>query len=106
AAFRHALLAGMFGAIAALPVVSAVAPPVRIAIRAARGRNFPAPVVRPGAGAPIVIRPAGAPTIPPYPGRPLSDLLLTCWIAGTALTLAPVGLGLAQIRRLRRSGLP
>ena len=77
AAFRHALLAGTFGVLLALPLVSAVAPPIRIALRVIRARNLPAPIARPsGATSPIVMIPAGVPAMPQSSRWAVSDLLL------------------------------
>ncbi|HXB70119.1 MAG TPA: TonB family protein [Candidatus Acidoferrales bacterium] len=114
AAVRHALLAAAFGVLLVLPIASIVAPPVRIAVPAAppertapalagatRGATLAIPPVapeHPGVGVtPVVPRPAGL--LP-------SALLLTAWIAGAALFLLPVVMGLRQVRWLRRSALP
>jgi TonB family protein len=110
AAVRHALLAAAFGVLLALPVASIVAPPVRIAVpAAAQERTVPA-----FAGAPIAISrvaPAHAsvgvaPVVPRSAGFSPAALLLTGWIAGMALFLLPVVMGLWQVRSLRRSALP
>jgi len=107
AAFRHALLAGMFGVLLALPLVSAVSPPVRIAVRLAQARNLPALRAMPGGAAPPgFITRSSIPARSQAPGWQVPDLLMACWIAGTALFLLPVGVGLRQVRRLRKSGLP
>jgi len=83
AAFRHALLAGMFGVLLALPLVSAVSPPVRIVVRLAQARNLRTLRARPGgAASPIVIARPGVPATPQPPGWTVSDLLAVCWIAG------------------------
>lgn len=110
AAVRHALLAAAFGVLLVLPVASIVAPPVRIAVpAAAQERMAPAfsgakdavPPVAPAhtsvGDTSVVLRSA---ELSP------SALLLTGWIAGTALFLLPVAMGLWQVRRLRRSALP
>src|SRR6202011_3290482 len=82
-------------------------PPVRIAVRMIQARNLPAPIARPGgATSPIVMIRPGVPAMPQSSPWSVSDLLVVCWIAGTVLFLLPVGLGLRQVRRLRRSGLP
>ena len=107
ASFRHALLACMFAVLLALPLVSAVAPPIRIAVRLMQARNLPAAAARPGsAGAPVAMRMSGVPPVSRPTARPVSDLLVAAWIAGIVMFLLPIGVGLRQVRRLRRSGLP
>jgi uncharacterized protein (TIGR03435 family) len=109
AAVRHALLAAAFGVLLALPVASLVAPPIHIAVLdAAQQRTVPAfaagsavePVAPPRATVGVTQ------TVPRSGGLSLSTLLLTAWIAGTALFLLPVAMGLWQVRSLRRSALP
>lgn len=117
AAVRHALLAAMFGVLLMLPLVSAVAPPLRIPVNiAARTRPVATLTAAPGAiplTAPAHPSIGVAPVVPPVVTRPagrqrgaalsLSTILLTGWIAGTVLFLLPVITGLWQVRRLRRS---
>jgi len=105
AAVRHALLAGAFAVLLALPVASVVAPPVRIAVPART-------VSRSSAGAIdaiSVIAPDAGPGVPPANSRSwtlsTSALLLAGWIAGAMLFLLPMAIGLWQVRALRRSGL-
>jgi TonB family protein len=106
AAVRHALLAGMFGVLLALPLVSAVAPPIRVVVRALQTRNLPNPIARPGrATTPVAIARPAFPAMS-QSSRWSADLLVVCWIAGAVLFLAAVPAGLGQVRRLRRSGLP
>lgn len=109
AAVRHALLAATFGVLLALPAASLVAPPVRIAVADAAPKRI-APAFPRAAGAiPAASARAGnggAPAVPRSSPLSLTDLLLAGWIAGTALFLLPVLLGLWQVRRLRRSAFP
>jgi TonB family protein len=108
AAVRHALLSATFGVLLALPVASLLAPPVRIAVSTAAAERMPAL-----AGAIQAVPPAAAaqPTVGVSPvvsgsaGLPLSTVWLSGWIAGTALFLLPVAMGLWQVRSLRRAAL-
>src|SRR5258708_36382266 len=62
AAFRHALLAGIFSVLLALPLVSAIAPPIQIAVRLAQARHLPMPTTRSDRPtSPIIITPANLP---------------------------------------------
>jgi TonB family protein len=104
AAARHAILAGTFTAIAALPLVSLVAPPVPIAVRLARAAS-PNPLPK-TPQAPIVTYPAGKAPVAPVPRYSTADLLLAAWAAAAALFLIPVAAGLWQIAKLRRTAVP
>jgi bla regulator protein blaR1 len=109
AAVRHALLAAAFGVTLVLPIVSLVAPSVRIAV----------PVFESRAVLPLSSTGDAPPSVPPtYADRPvtpassqmsrlsLSVILLAGWMSGVALFLLPVVIGLWQIRSVRRNGLP
>jgi len=111
AALRHALLVATFGVIPVLPIASILAPPIRVAVPI---------IVRSRATLPppedsIDALPSGSPTDAGVRTTPaisqtwrfsLSDLLLGGWIAGTALFLIQLAIGLGQVRSLRRSGSP
>jgi TonB family protein len=122
AATRHAMLAAAFGVLLMLPIASIVAPAVRIAVPSAARERIAPPLAgaigtiptvvpaHPGVGVTSVVpRSAGL-----SPSALRSALLLTAlvtalftaWIAGTALFLLPVAMGLWQVRSLRRSALP
>jgi TonB family protein len=105
AAMRHAVLAATFGVLLGLPLVAAIAPPLRIAMRLAtiavppspNGTKFvPLPVVtaRQAAVAPGASATSGV------------DWWLVVWMAGAGGFLVPVIVGLRQVSRLRRSGMP
>ncbi|MGO9256928.1 MAG: M56 family metallopeptidase [Bryobacteraceae bacterium] len=110
AAVRHALLAAAFGVLLLLPVASIVAPPVLIAVPALAGQRIvPAFAGTTGAIPPVAPAPASlgvASVVPGSAGLSPYFLLLAGWIAGTALFLLPVGMGLWLVRWLRRSALP
>ena len=110
AAVRHVLLAVAFGVLLVLPIASIVTPPVRIAVPAAAQERI-VPTFAGAIDAIPSVAPvhaiAGVPFAVPRPaGLSLSALLLTGWIAGAALFLLPVVIGLWQVRSLRRSALP
>jgi uncharacterized protein (TIGR03435 family) len=95
----------------ALPVASLVAPPVRVAAPLmALDRTAPPPLAGAiDALAPVAPADAGersTPAIPRALRLSTSALLLAGWIAGAALALLPVAMGLWQVRLLRRSALP
>ncbi len=109
AAVRHALLAASFAALLALPLASILAPPIRIAVVQPEPRRAAHTV---GSAA---IPPAAARAAAPEDAGngaswlqrlTLSNLLLAAWIAGAALFLVPVAVGLWQVRSLRRTALP
>jgi TonB family protein len=99
AALRHALLAAAFGVILLLPIVSAIAPSIRILLPAEASQTTVKPaLVRNASGVTAMVsRPVRFSAI---------DLLFTGWIAGVVLFLIPMATGLWQLRALRRSGLP
>jgi TonB family protein len=111
AAVRHALLASAFGVLLVLPIASIVAPSVRIAVPGAAQDRIVSPLLAGAREAIPPVAPArpivGVTTVVPRSaGLSLSGLLLTGWIAGTALFLVPVVTGLWEVRWLRRSALP
>ncbi|HWC98961.1 MAG TPA: TonB family protein [Candidatus Sulfopaludibacter sp.] len=101
ASLRHALLAATFAALAALPVVSVLAPPLRVTLRPAAAQTLPAAMLV----APLP-RMASRPVPASRPVFSMVQLLEAAWLAGVALFLAPMLLGLRQVRRIRRSALP
>jgi len=109
AAVRHAPLAAAFGVLLLLPAASIVAPPVRIALPAAAQKRT-APALREAAAIPPAAPPhtsADVTSVIPRSAPISPSALWTAgWIAGTALFLLPVIMGLWQVRSLRRSALP
>ncbi len=104
AAVRHALLASTFGVLLALPLVSLLSPPIRIAIALAQPRSEFA-----AASTVYTVAEEGAraETSSFRPDRlPLSSLLLALWGGGVAIFLLPVGVGLWQVYSLRRAASP
>lgn len=110
AAVRHALLAAAFGAALLLPVASVLVPPVHVEMRAAVANRVSAEPGLAGGVAqipPVRMTDEGAiraRALPESARVSLPDLLLTTWIAGVAIFLAPLAIGLWQIRLFRRSG--
>jgi len=110
AAVRHALLSVVFGVLLALPVVSLVAPPVRIVVRtAAQARTVAIPLAGATGGLADVTAARAGVLDAPAVSRPwslsTSAWLLIGWIGGVILLLLPMLLGLRQVRSLRRAGV-
>jgi bla regulator protein BlaR1 len=119
AAVRHLILVAAFAVLALLPAATAVIPAVPVPVRFLA---VPATVV----GAPptplnltgealetleTLSFVAGRPSEPrtssrTWPVLSTSTMLAIVWLAGVICCLAPVVLGLWQIRRVRRHGLP
>jgi TonB family protein len=107
AAFRHALLAGTFGVLLALPLVSALAPPIGIVVPGSPLRNSAKPIAASGRTAALAAaQKRGIPADSHSARWSIADLLAALWIAGIAVFLLPAAAGLRQVLRLRRSGLP
>src|SRR5262245_19504549 len=112
ASIRHVMSAMAFVVLLTLPLVAAVAPahPVMMPI------VDPVPMATPVPALPVLDVPATvAPTAgaSPAAGRDhppvnlsVSTVLLTVWVGGTALVLLPMLQGFAQLRRVRRNGVP
>ena len=111
AAFRHVLLAASFAVLAALPIAP-FAVPSMVAIPIAPPTEAIAPALefmtdvmgpapaRDGSPSPVAQTPRAF-TMPSA-----STLLLTGWIVGAICFLAPIAIGLWQVRAIRRSALP
>ena len=110
AAVRHMMLAASFAALLALPAASLLVPPVRIAV--ARQADAPPSV----ASAIDVTQttapaPAGDAVAPSSTSQltehevPLYDLLLAGWIAGAAVFVLRMIVGLRGVHLLRRSSM-
>jgi len=111
AAVRHAFLAAAFGVTLLLPIASLLVPPVHLGVPVVEDRAAGAqPLVSGGEQSPpiLVTDDPDARVLPAPPSSKfsLSHLLLAVWIAGCAIFLLPVVIGLWQIRLIRRSGLP
>jgi uncharacterized protein (TIGR03435 family) len=112
AALRHVLLAAGFAMLLLLPAVSTIAPVVAVTVPAALQNTidpFDDPLLVDSLApreAPAARAPAVAPPQPRWNIPPVWDVLTTVWIAGVALFLLPVVVGLWKVRLMRRSGLP
>jgi uncharacterized protein (TIGR03435 family) len=112
AAVRHALLAAALGVTLLLPIASLLVPPVQLGVPVAvENRASAAPPLVSGVDQmpPVLVTDdLDARVISPLQSSriSLSHLLVAGWIAGGAIFLLPVVIGLWQIRLLRRSGLP
>ena len=113
AAVRHLIFVAAFSALALLPVAITVIPalpvPVRILAMPAIGHPAPpAPVNRTAESSMFVgQRPSGA-LVSKHSSSALSTftLLEAAWLAGVIGCLVPLAVGLWEIRRVRRQGLP
>jgi beta-lactamase regulating signal transducer with metallopeptidase domain len=111
AAVRHALLTAVFGVMLLLPIASVVVPPVHLMVPVmveSRAAVLP-PLGGVEAIPAVTTADAGARAVSVMPrasGLSFSDLLLSGWIAGGAVFLLPLVIGLWQIQSLCRSGLP
>jgi bla regulator protein BlaR1 len=111
ASIRHAILAAGFAVLLVLPIASVIAPPVHISLAVAPGSAAFASDVRQfalgGSLAPQTnTNLSSAPTKTETLKFSLFDLLIALWSIGTVIFLAPVIIGIWQIRTLRRTGLP
>ena len=111
AAVRHLIFAGAFAVIAMLPAATAVIPavPVRLPAMAAIADTAPATQLnRPLEAVMFVARGPSDSRVSgrTWPVLSTATLLPIVWLAGVISCLVPVALGLWQIRRIRRHGLP
>jgi uncharacterized protein (TIGR03435 family) len=111
AATRHVWLASSFVTLLLLPAVAIVAPRMELAVPTVAQSSVVAPAVElineVVSTAPLVTAPQTPASdtsrtfhLPPWPA-----VLFVAWCAGACLCLAPVILGLSQIRPMRRSGV-
>lgn len=110
ASVRHVVLSAAFAILLALPLAAAFAPAINVPLPIST-TELPAPVIDAFAEAPrtaeavdagvsdVAVLGASAP-------MSWSSIALTAWLCGAALFLLPVGIGLRQMRTLRRDGLP
>ena len=112
ASLRHLVFLAAFAVLALLPaaatVIPAVAVPVRIPSVAATVDDAQViPVIRTVDG--VLSMPAGRPQPPAGRAWPMLTLftwMSAVWIAGVLGGLMPLALGMWQVRRVRRDGLP
>jgi bla regulator protein blaR1 len=111
AAFRHVLLAASFAVLATLPIAPFAVPSI-VAIPIAAPSEAMAPAIEfvadvmASAPASDGSRATVVSTARPFTMPSAATLLLIGWIVGAACFLAPVAIGLWQIRTIRRSALP
>ena len=116
AAVRHLIFAAAFAVLALLPAATAVMPAVPFGVRfsstsAIEDTASATPLNRTVEALETLTFAAGGPseshsTSRSWPVLSTSTLLTTVWLAGVICCLVPVALGLWQIRRVRRHGLP
>ena len=107
AAVRHTVLSAAFAILLVLPVAVLVAPPVRVTVPAAVEKRGMVPSGLTASRALPVRSSGGASSAGPQAAAPLAgSLWIWAWAAGGFLFLLPVGLGLRQVRAVRRAALP
>jgi uncharacterized protein (TIGR03435 family) len=111
AAVRHLIFVGAFAVLALLPAATAVMPAFPVRLLAVPAMAPAAPVAPLNRTVDVLTFVAGGPSESHAGSRTepvLSTLtlLMIVWLAGAICTLVPVALGLWQIRRVRRHGLP
>ncbi len=112
AAVRHALLAGGFGVLIALPVAATIAPkvavPIPIDLSMATREVMAVPKVEHHAESVITdgTMTAAGPDDRRRSRVSFGTLLIFVWIAGAVALLMPVFAGLVEVRRIRRQARP
>jgi len=107
ASMRHLIVVAGFAILAILPIATIAMPPVVVEVLAAPSfvnRSDPSSVDN-AFEAEIVTSGTSSSEKQSFPFS-ISAVLITAWIVGTALFLAPVAWGLWQVRQLRRCGWP
>ena len=111
AAVRHVMVAGAFTVLLVLPFASMVAPDIRVelppAVQSAIAPFEIESVVDVAQGDNAAANAAVVPA--PVTSRrwpSLSVFVIGAWLSGLVIFLLPVGVGLSQVRSLRRMGLP
>ena len=108
ASLRHTFLAAAFAVLLALPVAAILAPPVPILISApqqptmTRGRSVSTTDRHVAVAIPEDIAPGSSRS----PEFSMSALLSAGWLFGVMVFLAPMAVGLTQLRSLRRTAIP
>jgi bla regulator protein blaR1 len=111
ASVRHAILAAGFAVLLALPIAAVLAPPIHITLPLAQGSSTLA-INSSQSLDETSLAPRAATNAPSSgakseaTGFSLFELLFVAWAIGAAIFLAPVILGLWQVRSLRRTALP
>jgi uncharacterized protein (TIGR03435 family) len=111
AASRHVVLVAAFAVLLILPIASVVSPSISVPVPIAMPEETASPSVEPivDADSPETSPVAPVAFAPPVPQRTwpsLPALVAAVWALGATLFLIPVIAGLAQVRLLRRRGLP
>ena len=112
AAVRHLIFVGAFAVLALLPAATAVMPAFPVRLLAVPAMAPAAPMAPLNRTVEVLTFVAGGPSESHAGSRSTGPvlstltLLMIVWLAGAICTLVPVALGLWQIRRVRRHGLP
>jgi len=109
AAVRHVLLAVSFAVLVMLPIAALVAPAIEVAVPVTVATPAAAPAAVVTADQSVPMAPAETADVEGAPAAsPISSfaVILTMWLAGAAMCVLPIVVGLWQVRALRRSALP
>jgi bla regulator protein blaR1 len=111
ASIQHAIVAAGFAVLLALPAVSIVAPPIQVPLPGAPQQNneigpLAAPIDPDSVATEARNNAALSSALPIAPRITLSGLFLLTWAIGAVICLVPLAIGLAEVRRLRRTALP
>ena len=110
AAIRHLVLASTFAVLLLLPLASLIEPAVPIAVpAAAEVVRASSPVRNTGTVPRLAVQGGEATNTPVAPRSSLpspTEVLFAVWLAGLALTLAPLVAGLRKVRQARSTSLP
>lgn len=111
AAIRHAILTAGFAVLFALPIAAIIAPPIHIALAVPQHSSAIAANSWQSFSETSLAAQADT-NNPSSPAKPeplkfsLYTLLFAAWLIGAVIFLAPVIIGLWQVRSLRRTALP
>ncbi|MBI3402450.1 MAG: TIGR03435 family protein [Acidobacteria bacterium] len=110
ASVRHVLLTSAFGVLLTLPAIAMLLPPLAVTVASAPAAAHREVRVKAIRGNDLVyysnvVEDVSAPSLA-GPSPRLSALLRVAWTAGAFLFLAPVGVALWRLRRLRRRAAP
>jgi uncharacterized protein (TIGR03435 family) len=109
AAVRHLIFVAAFVVLGLLPAASVIVPSILVRLPVATATAGTSAVLPLTVGDVTFVAPASSQPGTHGPDRPAistSTLLQAAWLAGAIVCLLPVGLGLWQIRRVRRQALP
>jgi hypothetical protein len=109
ASVRHLVLAATFIVLLAFPFAALIGPSIQVEVPLPEGQPAPAIIIPAAdAGATVIDHPAAKTSraVAERTSLRVSTVIAAAWAAGAALLLLPMAVGLWQLRRIRRFGLP